>query len=29
MTLNVSMKGGAVDMKAISPEETTEEEAAQ
>jgi len=29
MTLSVSMKGGAVDMKAISPEETTEEEAAQ
>ena len=29
MTLDVSMKGGAVDMKAISPEETTEEEAAQ
>ena len=29
MTLSVSMKGGTVDMKAISPEETTEEEAAQ
>ena len=29
MTLSVSMKGCAVDMKAISPKETTEEEAAQ
>ena len=29
MTLSVSMKGGAVDMTAISPKETTEEEAAQ